>query len=61
MLISQKIPLPDGLEQEIVKEGHIKYLLEFYLSETNVQPEMALDMVLKNLPKSVQTLADLDL
>ena len=44
-----------------MKEGQIRFLLEFYLSDTNLQLERAIDLVKNNLPQSVQTLADLDI
>jgi len=49
-LSSEILEVPDILEQTIVREGHIRYLLEFYLSDNNLQLEKAIDLMRNNLP-----------
>ena len=61
MLSAEILDVPLILENTIVKEGQIRFLLEFYLSDANLQLERAIDLVRNNLPQSVQTLADLDI
>ena len=61
LLSAEILDVPLILENAIVKEGQIRFLLEFYLSDTNLQLERAIDLVKNNLPQSVQTLADLDI
>ena len=61
VLSAEILDVPLILENTIVKEGQIRFLLEFYLSDANLQLERAIDLVRNNLPQSVQTLADLDI
>ena len=61
VLSAEILDVPLILENAIVQEGQIRFLLEFYLTETNLQLERAIDLVRNNLPNSVETLADLDI
>ena len=61
LLSAEILDVPLILENAIVNEGQIRFLLEFYLSDSSLQLERAIDLVRNNLPQSVQTLADLDI
>ena len=50
VLSAEILDVPLILENTIVKEGQIRFLLEFYLSDANLQLERAIDLVRNNLP-----------
>ena len=52
-LISEKVEILEVIEDEIVNAGLIKQLVEYYLNRVNLQLEKAIDVIRRNLPKSV--------
>lgn len=60
-MLSEQLSIPEALEKQLVEAGLLKYIVEYFLSEENLQLESAIDVVLKYHPESVRSLIDQDL
>ena len=60
-LISEGLNIPRVLEEHLVRRGHIKFLIEYHLSDNSLSIEKALDLFAKHLPQSAEEIVDLDI
>jgi hypothetical protein len=61
-IISEKeVALPALLQRQLIENGQLKFIVEYYLSEQTIDMEKVVDLISANLPQSIQEIADLDI